>query len=252
VAIILVIMHHSHPYFAGITHYQLPRLLENILDQGDKGVTLFFVMSAFTLCLSLAKKKQTEVRPVRNYFLRRLFRIVPLYYCAIMAVWLAGINSPGTGAVVANLFFLHGLSPYWINAVIPGGWSVGVEILFYVFFPLLLNYISSASSALYVTMFCIIIAKAATGIMSRYPLISDQLSWGIFTYENIISQLPVFMTGICLYFISTSSDLRSPGIHKAALFIALLVVIHLLGGNLFKVHYLFAIAFSFLAFGLSK
>jgi peptidoglycan/LPS O-acetylase OafA/YrhL len=88
--------------------------------------------------------------------------------------------------------------------------------------------------------------------MSRYPLISDQLSWGIFTYENIISQLPVFMTGICLYFISTSSDLRSPGIHKAAFFIALLVVIHLLGGNLFKVHYLFAIAFSFVAFGLSK
>lgn len=251
-AIILVIMHHSHPYFAGITHYQLPQLLENILNEGDKGVTLFFVMSAFTLCLSLNKRKQTEVRPLRNYFLRRLFRIVPLYYCAMIAVWIAAINTPGTGAVVANLFFLHGLSPNWINAVIPGGWSVGVEVLFYLCFPLLLNNISSTSAALYVTMFCMIIAKVATSIMFKHPLIRDPLSWGIFTYENIISQLPVFMTGICLYFFSVNGNLREPGIYKATFFMALLLIIHLLGGNLFKVHYLFALAFALLAFGLSR
>jgi len=251
-AIVLVIMHHSHPYFAGITHYQLPVLLENVLNEGDKGVTLFFVMSAFTLCLSLDKRKQTEVRPLRNYFLRRLFRIAPLYYGAIIAVWIAAINTAGTGAIVANLSFLHGLSPNWINAVIPGGWSVGVEVLFYLCFPLLLNNISSTSAALNATMLCIIIAKVVTSIMFKHPLTGDQLSWGIFTYENIISQLPVFMTGICLYFISTSGDLRSPGVYKPALFIALLIIIHLLGGNLFKVHYIFAVAFAFLAFGLSR
>jgi peptidoglycan/LPS O-acetylase OafA/YrhL len=42
IAILLVILHHSHPYFAGINKYSLQPVVNAILWNGDKGVTLFF------------------------------------------------------------------------------------------------------------------------------------------------------------------------------------------------------------------
>lgn len=253
IAIIMVVLHHSHPYFAGITNYKLPAFFDAILQNGDKGVTLFFLMSAFTLCLSLDKKKDTETRPIRNYFLRRVFRIVPLYYFAIILILLAGINSPSGSSILANVLFIHGLNPLWINSTIPGGWSVGIEVLFYLVFPFFFFRIKSVYSAVNVTLICMLIAKVVTSIMSTHPLITDHVLWGVFTYENIISQLPVFLIGICLFQLSNPKNKESgqSSLNKTYLFIAALIIFHLLGGNVFKEHYLFAIAFAFLAFGLS-
>jgi peptidoglycan/LPS O-acetylase OafA/YrhL len=201
IAIILVIFHHSHPYFAGVSNYVLPKYLEDLLQNGDKGVTLFFLMSAYTLCLSLGKKKETEDKPVRNYFLRRIFRIVPLYYFAILLVSVIGINTLSAGSVAANVFFVHGLNPYWINSTIPGGWTIGIEVLFYLLFPLLFFRIRSLYSAINFTLAFMVIAKVVTSIMAKHPPINDGVLWGVFVYENIISQLPVFLMGICLYHI---------------------------------------------------
>ena len=39
--------------------------------------------------------------------------------------------------VLLNMVFLHALSPTAINNVVPGGWSIGVEMLFYMIAPLL-------------------------------------------------------------------------------------------------------------------
>jgi len=98
-----------------------------------------------------------------------------------------------------------------------------------------------------------LVAKVVTSIMSTHPPISDQVLWGVYTYENIISQLPVFLIGICLFQLSNPKNypVHQPSINKTYLFIAALIILHLLGGNIFKEHYLFAIAFAFLAFGLS-
>ncbi|WP_426671959.1 acyltransferase family protein [Mucilaginibacter sp. McL0603] len=254
IAIILVIFHHSHPYFAGIENYRLPAFFESFLQNGDKGVILFFLMSAFTLCLSLSKKINTEQYPIRNYFLRRAFRIVPLYYFMIILILLTRISNPTNYSLLANFLFLHGLSPYWVNSTIPGGWSVGIEVLFYLIFPLLFFWIKSVWSAVNLILICMLFAKLITSIMSVHPLVNDQLLWGIFTYENIISQLPVFLIGICLYRISTNKNSfeEQPWKYKTYCFIAVIIFLHLLGGNVFKEHYLFAIAFAFLSFGLSN
>jgi peptidoglycan/LPS O-acetylase OafA/YrhL len=199
IAILLVILHHSHPYFAGINKYSLQPVVNAILWNGDKGVTLFFLMSAFTLCLSLNSKSKTEQKPVRNYFIRRFFRIAPLYIFVIAVVLLIKINTPSVSSVIANLFFVHGLSPNWVNSTVPGGWSVGIEVLFYLIFPFLFFRIKSVYSAINVTLACMVLAKVATAFMFRHPLISDSISWGVYTYENIISQLPVFLIGVCLF-----------------------------------------------------
>ena len=249
----LVVLHHSHPYFAGINNFKLPAFFDFILQNGDKGVTLFFLMSAYTLCLSLDRKKETEISPVRNYFLRRVFRIVPLYYFTIILILLVRINSPSLNSITANVLFIHGLSPNWINSTVPGGWSVGIEVLFYLVFPFMFFRIQSVPKAINVTLLFMLIAKVVTSLMFKNPPIADGILWGVFTYENIVSQLPVFLTGICLYLFSKhkQSENEQPALYKSYCLVGLLVIFHLAGGNILKDHYLFAIAFGLLAYGLS-
>jgi peptidoglycan/LPS O-acetylase OafA/YrhL len=62
--------------------------------------------------------------------------------------------------------FLHGLHPETITSVVPGGWSVADEVLFYCIFPLLAASISTwlraAVLALLVAVFFYLFARVKT------------------------------------------------------------------------------------------
>lgn len=116
-----------------------------VLGHGWLGVQLFFVASALTLCMSANARAAQEDAPWRNFFVRRFFRIAPLYYFGIV---LYGIydytecvfhlpRSEQASGWLANLFLVHGWIPRWFNNIVPGGWSIGVEFSFYMLFPLL-------------------------------------------------------------------------------------------------------------------
>lgn len=250
----MVILCHSHPYFAGISNYHLQPVVETIIQNGDKGVTLFFLMSAFTLCLSLNSKQETEERPILNYAIRRVFRIVPLHVFIVILILLVRINSPSIMSVIANLCFIHGTNPLWINSTVPGGWSVGIEVIFYLIFPLLFFKIKTLPDAINLTLISIVLAKVVTSLMFKHPLTADGILWGVYIYENIFSQLPVFLIGMSLFHFQYGKRHENDNSksYTSYLFIAGLIVVHLCGGNLFKLHYLFAIAMVLFALGLSK
>jgi peptidoglycan/LPS O-acetylase OafA/YrhL len=80
-----------------------------------------------------------------NFFIRRFFRIAPLYYAAIVfyLVWrtvIGGFVVPpqyDVLGIASNMLFLHGFYPEANNSIVPGGWSTATEMTFYVCFPLL-------------------------------------------------------------------------------------------------------------------
>lgn len=104
---------------------------------GGLGVAFFFVLSGFVLTWS-AREKDTA----RHFWRRRFVKIYPNY----AATWLA-----------AGLLFAFSITPAWVAAVNLGmvevwipkfdtsysmdspGWSLGVEAVFYLCFPLLLK-----------------------------------------------------------------------------------------------------------------
>src|SRR5689334_3703390 len=53
-----------------------------IVDHGKYGVTIFFVLSAYSLCLSLAHHRPNWT----DFYIRRLFRIAPLYWLVCLVV----------------------------------------------------------------------------------------------------------------------------------------------------------------------
>ena len=192
---------------------EAPPLATDIFKRGFAGVELFYVLSAYTLSISLSSRAG-ESGYLFGYAIRRLFRIAPMYWLAIGAYsayfgfgarWHLG-SGVGVTDILLNAFLLHGLDPNALNGVVPGGWSVAVETQFYLLLPLLLR-LSSTPRGLALTFVAAVILSFA-----GRPLIEAGLTAGAgvhgevaheFAYFSLISQLPVFLCGIGLFRISS-------------------------------------------------
>jgi peptidoglycan/LPS O-acetylase OafA/YrhL len=178
--------------------------------QGARGVQLFFIISSFTLCLS-AERRKIEKKPVLNFFIRRIFRIAPLFYCGLIYYTLLPSilhkrPFPSIGHVLSTITFTNGWHPYWLNfdehnLIVPGGWSVAVEMTFYFLFPFLFKQIKSLKAAMCLTLITLIISMALMFILKDNPLVLDDDSWELFLFFWFPNQFPIFSLGIVLYFI---------------------------------------------------
>lgn len=141
-AILMVVLSHSAPHATSVIS-GLPRIA---FDYGQLGVQLFFIVSGYTMMLTYGGK--TDLASAGAFYLRRVFRIVPLFWIAI--VFYLTI-SQGKGAtywapegvsvsdIVLTVFFLQLFSPTAFNSIVPGGWSIAVEMQFYLVFPLVIR-----------------------------------------------------------------------------------------------------------------
>ena len=112
---------------------------EGWMQYGARGVQLFFFVSAFTLMTSADRRHET----VAFFLIRRFFRIAPMFYAA--TIFYAVSDNSSIVSIGATLSLLFGLTPWTLaQAVVPGAWSVGAEVLFYAAFP----YVARRSNAL--------------------------------------------------------------------------------------------------------
>src|SRR4051812_7921832 len=92
---------------------------------------------------------RVDLAAVRSFYIRRVFRIAPLFWAAILFYLLLtrgegfkawAPDGIGAGHVVLTFLFLHGFGVTAFNSVVPGGWSIAVEMQFYLLFPLIIYY----------------------------------------------------------------------------------------------------------------
>jgi len=137
VAILLVILVHTwqaSPGYFTVTN--------NFVGYGPYGVQLFFIISGYTMMLTFGK--DVSANAIFAFYTRRFFRIVPLFWVvALMYVIRKGFHAnyfapDGVSLTDILLTFslLQWLSPTAFNSVVPGGWSIAVELQFYFIFPL--------------------------------------------------------------------------------------------------------------------
>ncbi|HUB66073.1 MAG TPA: acyltransferase, partial [Candidatus Methylacidiphilales bacterium] len=199
-------------------HFQFPGC--GMILAGMYGVQLFFLLSAVTLCRSMMIRSAKERFPIRNFFIRRFFRIAPLFWFAIVYYFLMDGTGPRYWAphglawwhFVATAFFVHGWTPTSIDSVVPGGWSIGVEMTFYLCLPFLARRITSLWSGVSAAFFAIVAALILNRI--AYPILShffdkneDYLVSSFLIYW-FPSQLPVFLIGIALFFCLQNETLK--------------------------------------------
>ena len=189
----------------------LPTWLQVVADMGQYGVQLFFVISAVTIMLTLEedmKRFGDDYSLIsRRFYVKRFFRIAPLYYVAI-AVYSVGnhlaarFDTQITAAhsiadVVANLVFIHAWVPSAANTVVPGGWSIGVEMCFYLLAPVI--FIATRTGrGLWRTSLALLVYSAVAmraGACVDLVCIVENNS---FMYYWPPTQLPCFVVGVLL------------------------------------------------------
>ena len=209
VAILMVIMVH-----AAQSYDLVGNAFDLLARYGQMGVQLFFVASAYTLCLS-ADRRGDESRPLLKYAIRRFFRIAPLYYVGIgvyyvvaQQAWfadnhhVASVSAYTPLNVLANVFFVHGFHAPANNVIVPGGWSIGTEMAFYAVFPFLFAFAKtcfSESGAGRTVWVMVALSFSQIALLLLYPL-GLRVENGGFMYFNLVTQAPVFFVGMAYYY----------------------------------------------------
>ncbi len=206
IAIFSVLICHT-----GLQIENIPTILQSLTSQGAKGVQLFYLISAFTLFMSISNRKKVEQSPLKNFFIRRFFRIAPIFYCACAYFllklglgpnyWVEDGHSITIPNLLTHLTFTNGWHPYWINSLVPVGWSIAIEMPFYLVVPLLFKKIKSINQAIGLTLITFIFSKLISFVLKKYPLIPDIDTWKNFLYYWLPNQFPFFLMGVILFFL---------------------------------------------------
>lgn len=116
-----------------------------MLQNGDRGVPLFFVISGYILGKPFLEQYLLGGRPVRlgSYFIRRLTRLEPPYILSLLLFTAAFMVYPGVPFrlqlphLVASVFYFHNFAFGTISTINFVAWSLEVEVQFYILAPLL-------------------------------------------------------------------------------------------------------------------
>jgi peptidoglycan/LPS O-acetylase OafA/YrhL len=141
IAALSVLVYHVYGAAGTTTGWQYPLQVipERLISLAIAGVPLFFIISAFTLYLSLDSRAEEEMWAIK-FYLRRIFRIAPLFYLLLILVVLDDLihlkGSLSWQEVLANFSFTFNLVPEYAKSLFSDGWTVGVEMLFYLVLPL--------------------------------------------------------------------------------------------------------------------
>ncbi|KAA9331132.1 acyltransferase family protein [Adhaeribacter soli] len=132
--------------------------LLTLISSGGTGVSIFFVLSGFLITYLLIQEYETtKTISVRNFYMRRVLRIWPLYYLVVTFSFfiypfiknLIGIDNPLGSNVLYHLTFLSNFDVINIQENCPGNdamsqgitWSVSIEEQFYLFWPLIFAFL---------------------------------------------------------------------------------------------------------------
>lgn len=139
----LVVLHHAEQIRLKYLHFSLKHY--SLFNNGGVGVTFFFVLSGFLITYLLLKENKTyNTISIRNFYVRRVLRIWPLYF---MLVGIGTLALP----FVLKMMHVNYVMPYHFSQVIgyyvffmpfmvnvlfghhllEPLWSIGVEELFY-------------------------------------------------------------------------------------------------------------------------
>jgi peptidoglycan/LPS O-acetylase OafA/YrhL len=129
----------------------------NAIGPGQMYLTMFFVLSGFLITyLMLLERQRTNSFNIRKFYMRRIFRIWPLYF--VMSILGFAVlphfemfQFPDNNILdyenyweflTAFVFFfphLHGIT-YDVNITLSPMWSIGVEEQFYLIWPFVVGY----------------------------------------------------------------------------------------------------------------
>ncbi len=125
----LVVLYHTARH---VDHAVGLPLARRLLQFGHCGVDIFFVLSGFIILFVHTDDIGRPAR-LRHYALRRLTRVFPAYWVALVLTVLMAVPGhgwPGPGALIGSALLLPGVSAPLLGIA----WTLQYELVFYVVF----------------------------------------------------------------------------------------------------------------------
>lgn len=114
--------------------------IADIFLKANVGVSYFFILSGFIMIVAYHKKQKIEYL---EYYKNRFARIYPLYVLGLLLYLVTRYSGFSVGNALLYLLGLQSWIPGKAMILNFPGWSISVEFLFYLIFPLLYNYFYS-------------------------------------------------------------------------------------------------------------
>jgi peptidoglycan/LPS O-acetylase OafA/YrhL len=161
-------------------------------------VPLFFGVSAFSLMYST---RIYSDRPnwIKTFLTKRFFRIAPLFYIMLALSILLKFNGPMTDRyeIFLNILFGYNLVPGYEGSLVPAGWTLGVEMIFYVTFPIIFILVTRLRTAIIFGLLTTLFSAAAVVAYDE----EAQILAGMPPNWSLASNLCYFGIGVLAYFI---------------------------------------------------
>jgi peptidoglycan/LPS O-acetylase OafA/YrhL len=166
-----------------------------VADIGVFGVLLFFVHTSLVLMYSMQRSGLTGIDLMKNFHVRRFFRIYPLSILAVLVAVALRLHAngrgldfgsrPGSLELVSNLLLIQNLTHS--DSIIGPLWSLPIELQMYVILPFLFLWRKrSLSPLLALWVIC--------GVIGHFPQVISWLSW--FT---LLLYIPNFLPGVIAF-----------------------------------------------------
>ncbi|OIV43177.1 acyltransferase family protein [Flavobacterium johnsoniae] len=132
-AVSIVIFHYGQKSFLFNNKY-----VDFIFLNADVFVSYFFILSGFVMIIAYSNQSLISNK---EYYLNRFTRIYPLYFLAILVMFILQIRSENLdfSGLVLNILMVQSWVPDKSLTINPPGWSLSVEFIFYLIFPFLFN-----------------------------------------------------------------------------------------------------------------
>lgn len=183
----------------------LPRLWK-LFSYWRYGVQVFFIVSAFTIFLSIGYKLKHNTFSFPSFMIRRFFRIFPLFFVIFSIYFLVDYFTAHTYSIWLYVLTISFLKP-WFPVAQSLSYDIGlertltVEVLFYCIAPGLFMFFTThtAKRVWWMAVAFFVCTSLMTLIMRQFDGGNSVFFNYLYTYP--IHQITVFFFGILLYYI---------------------------------------------------